>query len=572
MNVKTIIILLLSFILNGCNEDVPYNEQIQRAEYLLESEPDSSYFILDNIDNPERMSNKLFAHWCLLYGEAADKSNNEMPYVSQLERSQRWFQRNGTPEEQVQIGLYLARSCIEDKEYQKAMATLLSIFDLSQEHKLYNLSAYICSYIGDLLQNNNDIKSASDKYIEAASLFLQANNKRSYALALRDAARQYAYLELYDSSLVYLNKADSVAQYLSDKRVRGSILNGIGNIYRIENDEDNAIKYLLLSTSLDSVERAPSLINLIEIYVGRNELEIANKYLTDLRNSTNDIESIAHCSYLIAKARGDMSKALYFLEQYQEKADSAIVEQSDAYILDIEKKYNHVKVQEENYRLKIIKQRYFVAVVFISAFFLLLALMYQLYRKKTNLRIHQQQEDLHETKIKILNLSIELEKSKQQLGESLLANEEEITHKVQDIKAKEIYIEHLRESLHAINKERLLNSSIGKKLIALSTIPKPDNTKSLITSSMWKSIVNEVSISYPSFKSNLLDLCPDLSDTDWEYCCLLMFDLDSNSEAILLNIIPESVRKRRLRIRQRLGIPPASISLYKYFTIESINV
>ena len=41
---------------------------------------------------------------------------------------------------------------------------------------------------------------------------------------------------------------------------------------------------------------------------------------------------------------------------------------------------------------------------------------------------------------------------------------------------------------------------------------------------------------------------------DLRYCYLVLFHLDTISEAILLNIQPDSVNKRRQRVRQKLGI------------------
>ena len=50
------------------------------------------------------------------------------------------------------------------------------------------------------------------------------------------------------------------------------------------------------------------------------------------------------------------------------------------------------------------------------------------------------------------------------------------------------------------------------------------------------------------------DTCPNISEQEWQYCCLSMMEFDSNAEAKLLNINTSSVRTKRLRLRQKLNL------------------
>ena len=118
----------------------------------------------------------------------------------------------------------------------------------------------------------------------------------------------------------------------------------------------------------------------------------------------------------------------------------------------------------------------------------------------------------------------------------------------------------------------MLNSVIGKKLLLLSQKHIPGNTKVLISEKMFKAIEKEVKIVYPKFKSQILELCPDISDSDWRYCCFLLFNLDVKSEAILLSVNPASVWTRHLRMRQRLKIQLDKGSLYDYFINNVLSI
>lgn len=71
--------------------------------------------------------------------------------------------------------------------------------------------------------------------------------------------------------------------------------------------------------------------------------------------------------------------------------------------------------------------------------------------------------------------------------------------------------------------------------------------------------------------SELIDLCDTLSEQEWQYCCFCMFGFDTNAEAKLLNINLASVRTKRHRLRQKLGIIiPTRISFQEYIAEQLI--
>ena len=65
---------------------------------------------------------------------------------------------------------------------------------------------------------------------------------------------------------------------------------------------------------------------------------------------------------------------------------------------------------------------------------------------------------------------------------------------------------------------------------------------------------------------------PRLPEQDFWYCCLYISGFDTNTEAKLLNITVDSVRKKRLRLRQKLNIilPDNNATLYDYL-IENMH-
>lgn len=118
----------------------------------------------------------------------------------------------------------------------------------------------------------------------------------------------------------------------------------------------------------------------------------------------------------------------------------------------------------------------------------------------------------------------------------------------------------------------LENSPLHKELIHLANQNKPRNNKPLITDKQWKLIADEITYIYPNLRKYIYSRCPDLPEQDFWYCCLYISGFDTNTEAKLLNITVDSVRKKRLRLRQKLNIilPDNNATLYDYL-IENMH-
>ena len=140
-------LLILFFIVGclSCKRENHIEKLLNEAEALLVTNPDTAYIILNTIDIPHEMNDRLLAEWCMLSGESADKIQEDMPSVSYLLQAQKWYAKNGSPEEQARIGLFLGRSFLQDKEFEKAMDTYRKAVDIATDHEIYNQAGYISS-------------------------------------------------------------------------------------------------------------------------------------------------------------------------------------------------------------------------------------------------------------------------------------------------------------------------------------------------------------------------------------------------------------------------------------------
>lgn len=568
----------LSFI--GCRDESDAIYLIDRAESLLKSDPDSSHILLDSIAVPDNLSDKLLARWCMLSGKVADTLYTDLPYVQQLLRAQAYYKSHGTKQEQAKIGLYLGRSYVEDKENEKAMKVYLQALDIALRSEDYNQAGYICSYMGDLYDFEGNYLLGKDKYKEAESYFRKAGNMRSSAFALRDVGRMYAFSDSLDIALIFLLKADTIIVEVGDSSDIGTIYNGIGNIYNMLGNKELAKLYLWKNVNMSDFDDAPSYRTLAGIYIEEGDFKNARICLEKASvPSFNDMTrfSVLYGYSLLEKAEGNWEKAWFYLDEYNSASDSILTIRNRENIIKIEKEYEHLKISLENMRLKSDKQKYFIYWVISVSILLILLWVFQIRIDRKNKRLLKQEIDLSNKSNELFRLrdnlrnkqdrlealSIQLSEKNEKLNE--LDSREKLEKEYEQIKKEE---ETLVLRIAERRKDLFLSSAIAKKVIKLSQKVVPGATKSPLSEKDWQNIITQVNEVYPFLADRLAAF--NLSAAELRYCYLSLLGLDSIGESILLHIQPNSVNKRRQRVRQRLGIIAKELDLCAYL-INSVQ-
>ena len=568
----------LSFI--GCRDESDAIYLIDRAESLLKSDPDSSHILLDSIAVPDNLSDKLLARWCMLSGKVADTLYTDLPYVQQLLRAQAYYKSHGTKQEQAKIGLYLGRSYVEDKENEKAMKVYLQALDIALRSEDYNQAGYICSYMGDLYDFEGNYLLGKDKYKEAESYFRKAGNMRSSAFALRDVGRMYAFSDSLDIALIFLLKADTIIVEVGDSSDIGTIYNGIGNIYNMLGNKELAKLYLWKNVNMSDFDDAPSYRTLAGIYIEEGDFKNARICLEKASvPSFNDMTrfSVLYGYSLLEKAEGNWEKAWFYLDEYNSASDSILTIRNRENIIKIEKEYEHLKISLENMRLKSDKQKYCIYWVISVSILLILLWVFQIRIDRKNKRLLKQEIDLSNKSNELFRLrdnlrnkqdrlealSIQLSEKNEKLNE--LDSREKLEKEYEQIKKEE---ETLVLRIAERRKDLFLSSAIAKKVIKLSQKVVPGATKSPLSEKDWQNIITQVNEVYPFLADRLAAF--NLSAAELRYCYLSLLGLDSIGESILLHIQPDSVNKRRQRVRQRLGIIAKELDLCAYL-INSVQ-
>lgn len=556
-----IYIIIFAFLLIGCNQRQSLDLLLDNVEKAIEVNPDSAQSLLDDIPSPQTLNDKSFARWCMLSGKITDKIHTLILPTYHFERAYKWFLSEGDAEGQAQILLYLGRSYVKDGDYDQGMTIYTQALKIAQDNALENLSGYIYSYMGDLYEEKGMLDQASNKYKTASEHFLIAQNTDSYACALRDIGREYAGLDSLSQALRTLLMADSITDSAQNIGIKASILNAIGNVYLMQQEYDKAKPYFYKAL-LYGTNKIPNYISLIQMYIETDSLSKAKDILQTIPQEIPQYTySIKKLYYLIYREEQKYDLALNYLEECMNLTDSIIEAENKMNILDIEKKYNDLKNRERINDLTISRQKYFIISVICALIILLMILAYIWYRKKIAADIHKQQIELSEVKMKLLHLSIELEEKQHKLST--------LEEKNEDYNRMKKEISNVVSNYKKLQSKLIKNSPIYKELVHLADQIIPGVHKSLITEKLWKLIEKEITSIYPNLYSYILDICPELSDQEWKYCCFCMFGFDITSEAKLLNINPTSVSTKRLRLKQKLNIMlPSKMSFYEYIALR----
>lgn len=196
-------------------------------------------------------------------------------------------------------------------------------------------------------------------------------------------------------------------------------------------------------------------------------------------------------------------------------------------------------------------ERLYFSVVIISS--IIIILFYHIKLRHCKEKIYNQRLIIEQNKLTEKQIKLNY------LSKYQITNHSKHPNALEEYNQKNLELKNIKKKIYNQKRELLLNSDIAKKLSMMSNKVTTGINQSLLTKNDWEQIFHKVNEIYPAFRIKLIEA--NISDTELYYCYLSVFRMDSNREAILLNIMPESVIKRRYRIRKKMGINGKNLDL-----------
>ena len=556
--------------MQGCTNEADRNaiRQMEQAAPLMQSDPEAAHVLLaDSVAHPELLSPEVNARWCLMLCQLADSIGTPLPLMDDLDRARYYWESKGSPHDQALADYYLGRALMEEGLWKQSLTILLKAGKLSLQSNDINLSGYITSNTGMVYYNQADFLLAKDKFLEAASYFEKAGNKRSYVFALVNTAHMYTAMDSTQAAFSYMHKADSLSWALRDSSDLSAFYNNYGNIYASFGDWTTAKKYFYQSIAYSPEEAAHTYSALGGIYLETDSLEQAELCFEKAKGATENpythMELYYHLAELEEK-KGNLSQALSLIKQYVDSTETEIQRTKETNLAKAETLFNRKEMLHENFKLR--KEReniysYLVGTVFVL---LLLSVFYVYRLGRKNRRIIQLTDELQEQKSHLLEQQMALDSLSCQLKAVQQDNQEELRQKQSEYDQKAQEVELLKQQYLQQRQYLLRESTIYKKIQKSVSTPNPGH-KELLTDKDWKAIYKCIDTMYPSLSERLV--LDGITPTEKKYCYLSFFQLDSKQEAFLLNVNIDTPYKNRTRVRQKLKITGSEEKLYEHLAL-----
>ena len=565
-----LLIIALGWIMQGCTNGADRNaiRQMEQAALLMQSDLEAAHVLLaDSVAHPELLSPEVNARWCLMLCQLADSIGTPLPLMDDLDRARYYWERKGNSHKQALADYYLGRALMDEGLWKQSLTMLLKAGKLSLQSNDINLSGYITSNTGMVYYNQADFLLAKDKFLEAASFFEKAGNKRSKAFAKVNAAHMYAAMDSMQIAFVYMHQADSVLCALGDSSDLSTLYNNWGNIYAMQGELDIAKAYLQKSIAYCPEEAVPTYFALGGIYLEIDSIEQAEQYFEKAKGPTENpythTELYYHLSELEEK-KGNINQALAYMRQYADSTEADILARKEINLQEVETLFDRKQMMYENAKLH--QKSKSIRSYLIGSLFLLLLLsvlyVYRLGRK--NRRIIQLTDELQEQKSHLLEQQMALDSLSCQLKAAQQDNQEELRQKQSEYDQKAQEVELLKQQYIQQRQYLLQESTIYKKIQKSVSTPNPDH-KELLTDKDWKALYKCIDTMYPSLSERLV--LAGITPTEKKYCYLSFFQLDSKLEAFLLNVNIDTPYKNRTRIRQKLKITGSEEKLYEHLAL-----
>jgi len=523
--------ILICLSLSGCSHT---SEQLDAAEQLMETAPDSALHILQKL-KPNLFSTRSDkALYALLMSQALDKNDIKAESDSLISIATKYYDEND-PVHAGYAWFYRAR-CANNRGDAKTQAdALLKAQEFAKKAEDNKLMGLIYYDKGLIYSDQRQFDSCIIYTKKAYNSFIVIKDYRNSTLCLITIGYKYLYTPYIKRSIFYLVKAKEIATYRKDSELLSTIYKHLGIAYFQAEDYPQALKYFhkiqLLNNPIHDNNKWYLLAN---VYVKTNKLDSARYYL----NKVNQLFDMAPSYYqlwlTINEKEGNISKALFYAKQVTSATDSLYKRKLNVSFAGLEKKYKYQSLQLSNKEL-IIKNKQnsilLLIILFILSLGVLIVLFWRNRVKNHQLKIHKKLLEHEKNLMEKEKENINLLEQQLKMQNILLSNVEQ--YRNHSVKRPD-GIEGKRHGVSPI-----LNQTFHEELIAC------------------------MDIQYNNISKRLKDRFLDLTERDILICCLLLADFDTGMIATILDVKNDSIRIHRTRLRKKLGLETSeNLTLY----------
>jgi len=438
------LVSILSIILFSCSL-MP--DELNTAERLMESAPDSALNILQHLSPDKYKSNESHALYGVLLMQALDKKHLPLQPDSLLDFSIQYYLSHPDDDRLATCYYFKGRSYKNQCLYDKATNSYLKALDELEGSDNNLLLGKLHFDLGSIYSLQTDYVSARKKFQLANTYFKKCNSQVESFYALLFIGRTYHISGESKKANSYYRKIIPLAK---DSMQMGTLLQEIGSNFFESKQLDSALIYYRQIVNYPYLEynRALRYNVLAKIYFDLNKLDSAFKYASEsfkynpeIRTQRESYRIMTNCEF----AKGHVDKVTIYMNKYVQLGDS--IRKIDAQI-----KGSYIEsMHDTNVQAAIRKNWIFYLIlllisVSISAFFILHTL------RNRSKKEMQQSEDTHvQQKIGMRNEIMHRKRTAVLDKIAQIKSEQTAARKIVNQQEREVIIKKMYEELLHLN-------------------------------------------------------------------------------------------------------------------------
>ena len=550
-SVITCLILLSLLLPMACSrEDKGVVELLDRADSLLQTNPDSALTLLNNLGtNNDRLltSQKLNMRYRLLMIKAHDKLYHPITGYDTLviDTLLPYFEEHGTPYLKATANFYAGRICADKGDAPQAIDYFQQALDALPEKENPRFRGLVHSQIGTLFYYQGLFEGAIKSFVLAYSFQGQDKDTVGMVYDLRDIGNSFLQANMADSAFIYYYKACELAQQFHDRELYIQTKGQIADLYLSNGDYTRAKECIMpLSAHLDSANISAVYYILSNIYYNTNQQDSATYYFNKLLQYGNVYgkqSAFLHLSEIALK-ENRIDRFKFFHDSLRYYDDSIKHLDNAEAVIRINSLYNYQLKERALAKLKKEELEHTMYWTFcILGLLLLLTLSAalvlfirdQLYVER---RRRRQTEEL-----------LELERKRNQ--STIRVNMEQIDslqwEQSETGSESDRQKEKLLEKIHELAKNQLRSSPIYMHIGQLLKEGRPMNEDE------FSILSTEINRHFPRFKETLYSLY-NMKDHEYRICMLMKLDLSITDIACLLARKDNSITMAHTRLYKKM--------------------
>ncbi|WP_423128661.1 tetratricopeptide repeat protein [Gaoshiqia sp. Z1-71] len=569
--------------------------EFHQAEAVMWEHPDSALTLLKTMEKPSSSDELNYATWCLLMTQARDKNYIKHSSDSLIAMSVNYFERHSDELRKAMTYFYAGQVYKDLNQPETAINYYLKAKEMCETTDNHRLTSLICSNLGMLYAYRRTLKDDAKRELrDAYNYAVMSRDSSRISSSLCSLGRIYGVFGQWDSVIYFYTGAMKIAEQVNDLRSLSNAQSEIAHAYIQSGIPEQAIGPLSKSIDIKTKEGRSGLtqsyLSLGKVYKSLNKVDSSIVYLNKALITDNlyTIRDAYWYLYHLHKEQRQYQEAIGYNELYREYADSIMQLAHSKEIKEIQEKYAHEKLVNENNLLKIRNgnlMRTYLGIL-IMGLMITACLVFVYQRKLLNkerllqkikdelninlAKLRENEAAMKENEEMIKKMSMPVNRNTgpenhsdgienlRQKNYALLYQNEILGKKVQAytdiLQEKELKLDSygkLQKQNEALaRREQFLMGQLEKHIEILGELRHADK---VIRLDEWPAIIKIINRLNNNFTLRLKQQMPFLSESDVQCCCLIKLHLTTTMIANLTAVSPASVTKRKQRIRNRIS-------------------